>query len=223
MIGLTTGGLLNIALDPIFIFNFNLGIAGAAIATILSQGISFLLLIMFVLSKHSSLKISFAKISRDLKTYVRIITLGAPSLLRQGLSSVAISILNNRAALFGDQAVAALLIVGRVSMMIMSVMLGVGQGFQPVVGYNYGAKIYKRVKSAFLVTLIIGFGMMIIIAGICFAFAPVIITAFRPDDPEVIRIGAFSLRLQACVLPLMSLTISTNMLHQSLAKSKVAT
>lgn len=223
MIGLTTGGLLNITLDPIFIFNFNLGIAGAAIATILSQGISFLLLLMFVLSKHSSLKISFAKISRDLKTYVRIITLGAPSLLRQGLSSVAISILNNRAALFGDQAVAALSIVGRVSMMIMSVMLGVGQGFQPVVGYNYGAKIFKRVKSAFLVTLTIGFCMMVIIAGICFAFAPAIITAFRPDDPEVIRIGAFSLRLQACVLPLMSLTISTNMLHQSLAKSKVAT
>lgn len=223
MIGLTIGGLLNIVLDPIFIFTFNMGIAGAAIATILSQGIGFLILLFFLVGNRSTLKLSFRKISINFETYYTILRLGAPSLLRQGLASIAISILNNRAAVFGDSAVSAISIVNRVTMLILSAMLGVGQGFQPIVGFNYGARFYKRVRSAFRVTLFIGFGMMVIIAGICIFFAPEIMTAFRPDDAEVIRIGAFTLRLQAAVMPLMSITVCTNMLHQSIGKSREAT
>lgn len=223
MVGLAFGGLLNIALDPVFIFAFDLGIAGAAIATIISQGISFVILLVFVMGKRSVLHLSLLNISREWKTYWMIIKIGAPSLLRQGLGSIAASILNNRAALFGDSAVAAFSIVNRVYMLVVSVMLGVGQGFQPVVGYNYGARLFKRVREAFRVTLMIGCGMMALVAGICFVFAPDIMAVFRPDDAEVIRIGSFTLRLQTLVLPLMSVTISTNMLHQSLAKSKEAT
>jgi len=222
MIGLAFGGLLNIALDPVFIFVFDLGIAGAAIATIISQGISFVILLVFVMGKNSVLHLSLLNISREWKTYWMIIKIGAPSLLRQGLASIAASILNNRAAFFGDSAVAAFSIVNRVYMLIVSVMLGVGQGFQPVVGYNYGARLYNRVREAFRVTLLIGCGMMALVAGICFVLAPDIMAAFRPDDAEVIRTGSFTLRLQTIVLPLMSVTISTNMLHQSLAKSREA-
>lgn len=223
MVGLAFGGLLNIALDPVFIFAFDLGIAGAAIATIISQGISFVILLVFVMGKRSVLHLSLLNISREWKTYWMIIKTGAPSLLRQGLGSIAASILNNRAALFGDSAVAAFSIVNRVYMLVVSVMLGVGQGFQPVVGYNYGARLFKRVREAFRVTLMIGCGMMALVAGICFVFAPDIMAVFRPDDAEVIRIGSLTLKLQTLVLPLMSVTISTNMLHQSLAKSKEAT
>jgi len=222
MIGLSAGGILNIILDPIFIFTFKLGIAGAAIATILSQAVSLVLLLVFVLSKHSVLRIGFKKISWKFDVYSVIVRIGAPSFYRQGLASISSSLLNNRAAVFGDSAVAAFSIVGKVSFIIMAVMLGVGQGFQPVVGYNYGARDYKRVRSAYKVTLMLGCAMMTVAAVICFIFAPDIMAIFRPDDPEVIRIGSFILRLQSVVLPLMSVTVSTNMLHQSLAKNKEA-
>ena len=222
MIGLSAGGILNIILDPIFIFTFKLGIAGAAIATILSQGVSLVILVLFVLSRHSVIKLSLKKISWKFDVYSVIVRIGAPSFYRQGLASISSSLLNNRAAVFGDSAVAAFSIVGKVSFIIMAVMLGVGQGFQPVVGYNYGARDYKRVRSAYKVTLMLGCAMMTVAAVICFIFAPDIMAIFRPDDPEVIRIGSFILRLQSVVLPLMSVTVSTNMLHQSLAKNKEA-
>jgi len=223
MIGISTGGILNIILDPIFIFTFKMGIAGAAIATVLSQAISLAILLIFLLSKYSVIKVSLKKISWKFSMYWMIIRIGAPSFLRQGLASISSSLLNNRVAVYGDSAVAAFSIVGRVSFLIMAVMLGVGQGFQPVVGYNYGARNYKRVRSAYKVTLMIGCAMMAAAACLCFIFAPGIMAIFRPDDPEVIRIGSFVLRLQSVVLPLMSVTVSTNMLHQSLAKSKEST
>lgn len=223
MIGISTGGILNIILDPIFIFTFKMGIAGAAIATVLSQAISLAILLIFLLSKYSVIKVSLKKISWKFSMYWMIIRIGAPSFLRQGLASISSSLLNNRVAVYGDSAVAAFSIVGRVSFLIMAVMLGVGQGFQPVVGYNYGARNYKRVRSAYKVTLMIGCAMMAAAACLCFIFAPGIMAIFRPNDPEVIRIGSFVLRLQSVVLPLMSVTVSTNMLHQSLAKSKEST
>ncbi len=200
-----------------------MGIAGAAIATVLSQAISLAILLIFLLSKYSVIKVSLKKISWKFSMYWMIIRIGAPSFLRQGLASISSSLLNNRVAVYGDSAVAAFSIVGRVSFLIMAVMLGVGQGFQPVVGYNYGARNYKRVRSAYKVTLMIGCAMMAAAACLCFIFAPGIMAIFRPDDPEVIRIGSFVLRLQSVVLPLMSVTVSTNMLHQSLAKSKEST
>ncbi len=223
MIGLTTGGILNIILDPIFIFGFDMGIAGAAIATILSQGISLVLLIMFVMGKHSIVKINIRNISWKFSMYWMIIRIGAPSFFRQALASITAALLNNRIAMYGDSAVAAFTIVGRVVFLIFAVMLGVGQGFQPIVGYNYGAHNYKRVRSAYKVTLIGGGILMAIVAVGTFTFAPGIMAIFRPDDPEVIRIGAFNLRLQSVVIPFMAITTTTNMLFQSLAKNREAT
>jgi len=223
MIGISAGAILNIFLDPIFIFTLNMGIAGAAIATVLSQAVSMILLLLFILSRHSVLKISPMKISGKFDVYSEIIRIGAPSFLRQGLASISSSLLNNRVALYGDSAVAAFTIVGRVSFIVLGIMLGVGQGFQPVAGYNYGARDYKRVRSAYIVTMIIGCAMMTAAAIVTFVFAPGIMAVFRPDDPDVISIGSLVLRLQSAVLPLMSVTISTNMLHQSLALNKEAT
>lgn len=222
MIGISAGGILNIILDPIFIFVFNLGIAGAAIATILSQTVSLVLLLLFVTGRHSVLSINPSKISRKFDVYSVIIRIGAPSFLRQGLTSISSSLLNNRVAVYGDSAVAAFSIVGKVSFIIMAVMLGVGQGFQPVAGYNYGARNYKRVRSAYRVTLMIGCAMMTAAAALSFIFAPGIMAAFRPDDPDVINIGSFVLRLQSVVLPFMCVSVSTNMLMQSLAQNKEA-
>ncbi len=223
MIGLTAGGILNIILDPIFIFVFDMGIAGAAVATVLSQAVSLVILIMFVMGKHSIVKINIHNISWKFSMYWMIIRIGAPSFFRQALASVTSALLNNRVAIYGDSAVAAFSIVGRVAFLVFAVMLGVGQGFQPIVGYNYGAHNYKRVRSAYKVTLFGGAILMAIVASGTFTFAPGIMALFRPDDSEVIRIGAFNLRLQSVVLPFMAITTTTNMLFQSLAKNKEAT
>ena len=147
MIGLTAGGVLNIVLDPIFIFVFGFGTAGAAMATALSQLISFIILLSFFLTGKSSVRIQITRISRDVRMYVNIIKVGLPTLMRQGLASIATIALNVQAAAFGDAAVAAMSISGRVNMFAFSAMLGFGQGFQPVSSFNYGAKRYDRVRT----------------------------------------------------------------------------
>ncbi|MBR4173405.1 MAG: polysaccharide biosynthesis C-terminal domain-containing protein, partial [Clostridia bacterium] len=149
MLGITSGAILNIGLDPLFIFTFGLGTAGAALATLVSQIISFCILLSFFLLGKSAVKLSFFKISRSILTYLEILKTGLPSLARQGFASVAVMLLNRSAAVYGDAAVAAMSIVGKVFMMIFAVLLGIGQGYQPVLGINYGAKMYDRVKKAF--------------------------------------------------------------------------
>ncbi len=223
MIGLTLGGVLNIALDPIFIFVLDLGISGAAIATLISQCVSFSILLFCFLSGKSITKLSIRNVSRKIGPYVQIVKIGLPSLCRQGLASVANVALNVNAAVYGDAAVAAMSIVGRVFMFIQSVMLGIGQGFQPVAGYNYGAAKYDRVRKAYWFTVKAGFVLMTSLCIIGFIFAPQIISLFRKDDLDVISIGALAFRAQCIALPLMSLSIPTNMLMQSTGKSLEAT
>ncbi len=139
MCGLVTGGLLNIVLDPIFIFTFGLGISGAAAATLLSQCVSFTILASFFLRGKSMVGISVKNLPRRAATYCEIVRLGFPSLSRQGLASISTAALNASAGAYGDAAVAAMSIVGRIFMFILSVMIGLGQGFTPVVGFNYGS------------------------------------------------------------------------------------
>ena len=223
MIGLTLGGVLNIALDPLLIFALNMGISGAAIATLISQCVSFSILLFCFLSGKSITKLSIRNISRKADPYAQIIKIGFPSLCRQGLASVANVALNVNAAVYGDAAVAAMSIVGRVFMFIQSVMLGIGQGFQPVAGYNYGAAKYDRVRKSYWFTVKAGFLLMTSLCIVGFIFAPQIVSLFRKDDLEVITIGALAFRAQCVALPLMSLSIPTNMLMQSTGKSLEAT
>ena len=220
MVGLMVGGILNIILDPIFIFGLNLGIKGAALATILSQMVSWSIL-YWMLRNKSILELSFHSISRDLKTYGTIIGTGISSFLRQGLASVAIILLNNAARPFGDGVIAAIVIVGRIGMIMFSLMLGIGQGFQPIAGYNYGAKMYSRVREAWRFTYI-SMTVLVVIAGVSiFMLAPRLVMAFR-DDPLVVDVGSTMLRYISLSLIAQPLLISTNMLLQTTGHIKAS-
>lgn len=218
MVGLTTGGILNILLDPLFIFTFDMKISGAGLATALSQFISFgILLSMFLLNKTQS-KLSVKFIAKELKTLGDIVITGLPSLARQGLNSMSTMVLNAQAKAFGDAAIAAMGYVGRTSSLIFCVGLGIGQGFQPVSGFNYGAKKYSRVKKGTLFTLGFGVAFIGIISAVCFIFAPQIIALFRKET-LVIEIGSEALRIMCVFLLFLPVSVVATMLFQSIGKS----
>lgn len=218
MIGLTTGGILNMALDPLFIFALNMDISGAGLATALSQYISFgILLSIFFMGKTQS-KLSVRLISKQFKTVTDIVVTGLPSLARQGLNSVSTMVLNTQAKAFGDAAIAAMGYVGRTSSLIFSVGLGIGQGFQPVSGFNYGAKKYSRVKKGTYFTLAFGAAFIGLISTVCFVLAPQIISLFR-TDLQVVDIGSEALRIQCVFLLFLPVSVVVTMLFQSIGKS----
>lgn len=223
MIGILAGGLLNVALDPLFIFTFGLGISGAAIATALSQTVSMILLFLPFIKKKTVLKLSVRHISAKPRVYFDILKFGLPSLFRQGLASVASVLLNRSAAEYGDSAVAAMSIVGKVFMVLFSVLIGFGQGYQPVVGYNYGAGNQKRVREAFWFTLKLGTAAMAAFGILSYVFAPQVIQLFLKEDREVAEIGTMALRMQSIAMPLMALGVVSNMTFQAVGKTISAT
>jgi putative MATE family efflux protein len=222
MVGITLGGILNCGLDPLFIFTFKMGIAGAAIATALSQCISFGVLLSSFCRGKTVTKLGLGKISRRSGTYLQILKNGFPSLCRQGLSSISTIALNVNAAVYGDAAVAAISIVSKIFMFIFSISLGIGQGYQPVLGYNYGAKKYTRVKEAFLFTLKISCVTMATCAIAGFVSAPILLKLFIANDADVIQIGAKALRFQCLAMPLIPLGVVCNMTFQSIGKAWTA-
>ena len=223
MLGVASGAIINIGLDPLFIFTFGLGTAGAAIATLVSQIISFCILLSFFLAGKSAVKLSFSKISHKPKTYLLIFKTGLPSLARQGFASIAVTLLNRSAAVYGDAAVAAMSIVGKVFMMIFAVMLGIGQGFQPVVGMNYGAKKYDRVKSAFFFTFSLCLLVALVLGIPVFIFAKRIMAIFTKDDMKVIEYGITALRAQCFALLLIPANNIISMTLQITGRSWTAT
>ena len=221
MIGIGAGGLLNMALDPLFIFGFQMGVSGAALATIISQFISFLLLFIGT-RKSDNLNIHLKNFTPTPHFLSEIFRGGAPSLCRQGIGSVATAFLNNAAGVFGDPAIAAMSIVSRVMQFANSLVIGFGQGFQPVCGFNYGAKKYARVREGFWFCVRYGtiFLVLVMIAGEIFASQ--VIALFRADDAEVIRIGALALRLQCVTLPLFAYIMISSMMMQTTAQTAQA-
>lgn len=222
MIALATGGVLNIILDPVFIFGLKLGIKGAAIATLVSQSISFFILLSWFLQKKTICSLLPSYITEHIKDFLLICSTGLPSLTRQGLASVAAILLNREASFYSDGAVAAMSIVTKIVMFIASIMIGIGQGFTPVAGYNYGAKRFERVKKSYWFTLGLGFFVMLIVSTICGIFAEKLIASFR-NDSEVINIGVKTLRFQLSVMPLHAFIVATNMLLQATGKITSAT
>ncbi len=218
MIGLTTGGVLNMLLDPILIFGCDMGISGAGLATAISQYISFAILFSVFLMGKTQSRISLKFISKDIRVPLDIMFTGLPSLARQGLNSVSTMVLNAQAKAFGDAAIAAMGYVARTSSLIFCVGLGIGQGFQPVSGFNYGAKKYSRVKKAAFFTLVFGILFLGTIAGVCFALAPEIIGLFR-KDADVVAIGSYALRVQCVFLAALPVSVVATMLFQSIGKS----
>ena len=221
MIGIASGAVLNIGLDPLLIFVFNLGIAGAALATVISQFASFCLLLVGC-TKGGNIRLSARRVRPNGYYLLWIIKGGLPSLARQGLASVATICLNQACRPYGDAAIAAMGVVQRIMHFGASAMIGFGQGFQPVCGFNYGAGLYDRVKEGFWFCVKTSFGVLLALSVVGFVFAPQLVAVFR-DDPEVIACGTAALRYQCITFSLQSWMMSSNMTQQTMGLTVPAT
>ena len=222
MIGLVTGGVLNMVLDPVSIFGFGLGTAGAGIATALSQSISFCILLSMFLRGKTVSQFRLSAVTRSPAEFGTILMTGLPSFGRQGLNSIGGMLLNIAARSYGDAAVAGMSIVSRIFMFIISVAIGTGQGFQPVAGFNYGARKYRRVEKACVFTICASFCFLSVIVAACWFNAEALIKLFR-DDPEVTAIALPAFRYQCFACFLQPVIVAGNMLFQSIGKSGRAT
>ncbi len=223
MVGLTMGGILNIFGDWLFMRKFDMGIAGAGISTAISQSIGFVLLLYMFLAGKTQTHLSFRQCSWHLNEIMNIIKTGFPSMMRQGLNSISTMILNGYAGIYGgDAAVAAMSIVNRICFFIFAVGLGLGQGFQPVCAFNFGAKKYDRVKKSFWFTVMAGEIFLGLLAIIGMFFSSHLIGLFR-DDPAVIEIGTFALQVAFISLFFIPLTVCGNMMFQSIGSNGRAT
>ena len=220
MVGLTTGGILNIFGDWLLVARLGMGVFGAGMATAISQFISFVILLIMY-QKMAQSRIRFRSVSKDWRLYLSICRVGLPSLIRQGLSSVTTGILNNLTKPFGDAAIAAMSVVNRYSMFLMCVGLGMGQGFQPVAAFNYQAKKYKRVKQGLVFTMCFG---LCFIGGISllsiFAAEPII--GLFQKKQAVIDVGSVALRYAAVGMMFMPFSVPVNMLYQSIQKPTIS-
>ena len=217
-VGLVIGVGLNIILDPILIFSCNMGIKGASIATAISMAVGFIILLLFFLMNKTVVKLGFKSISFKFNDYGLIFIIGLPSLLRQGLASIATIILNNQANIYGgDPGTAAMGVVAKITQIVFMIMLGIGQGYQPVVGYNYSAKKYDRVKQSFWFMLIMSSIVMIIGSSIL-AICSVPLVSMLVHDESGVKIGVYTLLFQCIGLVFCPLGVACNMSYQSLGK-----
>lgn len=212
--GILSGALLNIVLDPVFIFTLDMGVAGAGLATSISQIFSFFLM-LHLARKRGGIRIGISHFAPSLMAFDEIAAGGLPSLARQGLQAVALVVLNNCAALYGDPSLAAFSVAGRVMHIAASVVIGLGQGFQPVCGYNYGAHLYDRVVTGIRFCVIISTFWCLIMTLTGVLFAGGLISLFSPDDPDVLRLGTKVLRAQSLAFPVIGFITTINMYLQS--------
>lgn len=221
MVGIVSGAVINVILDPILIFGFDMGIQGAAWATAIGQFSSFALL-LFMTHRGGTLPVNIKEFNPSWAFFKEIIYGGTPSLARQGLASLATILLNVSAGAYGDAAIAGMTIVSRVGFLVQSIIIGFGQGFQPVCGFNYGAKLYGRVLQGFWFCVRLGVVYLTLCAVIGYIFAEDVVALFR-DDAEVIAVGASALRWQFIAFPISAFTTITNMMLQTIRKSVRAT
>lgn len=221
MVGIVSGSLINIVLDPLFIFQLNMGVKGAAVATVISQAIGFIILVSGTF-RGGNLRLSIKAFKPGAKILGDIFKNGMPSLSRQGIQTLATICLNFAAKPYGDAAVAGMSVFNRVMFLGFAVVLGIGQGFQPVCSFNHGAKKYGRVYEAYRFTAIIATIYIVAAAVAGYIFAEQLIGIFR-DDPKVVEIGARALRYECFAMPLLGYCTASNMLAQSLKLSGRAT
>ncbi|MBQ6380056.1 MAG: MATE family efflux transporter [Clostridia bacterium] len=218
VIGLATGGILNIFLDPLLIFVCKLGIHGAGIATAFSQYLSMGILLYFFLKKKTQSRIALRYFSFRPRISWDIISVGAPSFARQGLNSVSTMLLNVQAEPYGDECIAAISIVAKLFMFIFSVCIGIGQGFQPVCSFNYGAKKYDRVREAIRFLWLFSGVVLIAISAAMFAVAPQVVALFR-GETRIVEIGSAALRYLCVAMCFMPTVTCANMTFQSVGLS----
>lgn len=215
--GAISGSIINCLLDPVFIFGFSMGVSGAAVASVIGQICGFV--IMLIMSqKEGVIHYTHRRISFEGRFVKEIIAGGTPSISRQGLASVSTIALNSVAGNYGDAAIAAMSIVTRISMFIFSVIVGLGQGFQPMCGFCYGAKLYERVKEGFWFSTKIGTFFLLFWSVILIIFSGEVVSLFR-DDPQVIAIGIPALRYQMIIFPACSFMMMANMMMQTCRKT----
>lgn len=214
MLGIVSGALINIALDPIFIFALKMGTAGAGLATMLSQMFSFSLL-LYGCTRAGNLRIRPKAFAVTRAAAWEMLRSGFPSMARQLLSAAATIALNRAARGYGDAAIAAMAIVSRLMSFANSAVLGFGQGFQPVCGFNYGAGRYDRVLAGYRFCQRTALTALLVAAGAGLAFAGPLVAVFR-DDPAVLAVGVRALRLQCATFPLVGFVIMANMLFQNI-------
>ncbi|MCQ2533965.1 MAG: MATE family efflux transporter [Clostridia bacterium] len=221
MIGLSIGAVLNIAGDALFMFVFNMGIAGAGLSTCISQFISFGILLSFFLRGKTICRLSIYNAAFNMSDFGDVFATGFPSLVRQGLQSLSTIVLNFFAGPYGDAAIAAMSIVSRIVFFVFSVVLGIAQGFQPVSAFNYGAKKYDRIREAFKFSILLSEVFIVVFSLIVIIFSGNIIYRFR-DDAEVVRIGTRALRLQCISQIVTPFCTMTEMQLQSTGKKLLA-
>jgi putative MATE family efflux protein len=222
MLAMISGGILNLIIDPLLIFTCGMGIAGAALATMLSQMTSFIIMAIIFIRDRSIVRLRPKYIGKKVSVYVHIVRMGVPTLFRQGMASLSSALLNIQAAPFGAAAVAAISIANKLYMFVRHIVIGVGQGFQPIAGYCFGAKRYSRVKKVFWYATASMTVIGLAIAAAVFFFREPIMTWFR-DDPEVVKIGSGMLRFLCVTIPLMGFSTYVNQLYQSLGFAVGAT
>ena len=215
--GAISGSIINCLLDPVFIFGFSMGVSGAAVASVIGQ-ISGFVIMLIMSQKEGVIHYTHRRISFEGRFVKEIIAGGTPSISRQGLASVSTIALNSVAGNYGDAAIAAMSIVTRISMFIFSVIVGLGQGFQPMCGFCYGAKLYDRVKEGFWFSTKIGTFFLLFWSVILIIFSGEVVSLFR-DDPQVIAIGIPALRYQMIIFPACSFMMMANMMMQTCRKT----
>lgn len=222
MVGMGFGGILNCVLDPIFIFGLNMGVAGASLATAISKWVSFAILIFPYLTRRSLLHLSIRNFCFSKGIISEIVSVGSSSMFRSGLSVVAGILLNSLAGNISDSVLAAIGVCTKVMMFPFSIILGFGSGFQPVAGFNWGAKRYDRVRESYRfsarVALIGSTAMAVLIALLADTF----IVIFAGSDHEMRRIGVICMVSQCIALPIHAWVAVVNMFCAGLGNAKGA-
>lgn len=219
MIGVVSGSLLNIGLDPIFISTFGLGVAGAAIATAISKVVSFIILVVPYLRARTVIRLSIHDFKPNREIAAELIKMGFPTLARTGLTTLANIVTNNVASAFSVSALAAISVVNKIMTFVSSAVLGFGQGYQPVAGFNWGAERYDRVKKSFWFSSLVSVFSVSALGIAAAVFAPQLMMAFTEYDQEMVEIGALAIRMQCLAMPSVAWVIIVNMTYAGLGKA----
>ena len=222
MVGMGFGGILNCVLDPIFIFGLDMGVAGASLATAISKVVSFVILIFPYVTRRSLLHLSIRNFKPTRDTVTEVVSVGSSSMFRSGLAVVAGILLNTLAGDISDSVLAGIGVCTKIMMFPFGIILGFGNGFQPVAGFNWGAKRYDRVKESYRFSSKVAFWGGLVMAAFCILFADQLIVLFAGTDEEMRKIGAFAIITQAIALPIHAWVAIVNMYCVGLGNAKGA-
>ena len=222
MVGMGFGGILNCVLDPIFIFGFDMGVAGASLATAISKVVSFCILIFPYITRRSLLHLSIRNFHPTRDIITKVVSVGSSSMFRSGLAVVAAIMLNSMAGQISDSVLAGIGVTNKIMMFPFSIILGFGNGFQPVAGFNWGAQRYDRVQESYRFASKVALIGSTVMAVLIAVFADQLIVLFAGTDAEMQRIGALSIITQCIALPIHAWVAIVNMLCVGLGKAKGA-